>query len=81
MQRGFERTAAFFSSMQWAVYCWNREETQTREKDIPKKAHWVKALVSAIPTDERSIVATPASLVNSQLQLVKISWKCDGRHD
>lgn len=48
MQREFDRPAAYFSSIQWAVYCWNNEETKKQEKDIPKKAYWVKALVSRV---------------------------------
>ena len=81
MQGDFERTSAFFSSIQWAVYCWNTEETLKREKDIPKKAHWVKVLVNTIPTHECSIVTALAKLQFSGLELVTMSRERAGWHD
>ncbi len=46
MQREFDRSSAFFSSVHWCIYCWNTEETGKRMEELPNQAHWVKALVS-----------------------------------
>ena len=62
LQKESEIWGALFSSFQWAIYCWNLEETRKQAANVPAQGQWQQSLVSICRQLNAALLNTTESL-------------------